>query len=102
MTLGFMGETMSISSHSSRKPVLGLRPNPARFTLLVKANVFAGAMIGMERSILPASAEQAFMRAAQTAYLSFIVVPGVSKAITNRRIPCQFIVSPVCRRSFAC
>ncbi len=102
MTLGFMGETMSISSHSSRKPVLGLRPNPAQITLLPMVNAFAGAIVGMERSILPASAEQAFKRTAQAVFLSFIVVPGVSEAITNRRIPCQFIASRVCRRSFAC
>ena len=78
---------MSTSSHSDRKPVLGLRPNLARFPLLLMVNAFAGAMVGMERSILPASTEQAFKRAAQAAFLSFIVAPGVSEAITNRRIP---------------
>ncbi len=40
-------------------------------------------MIGMERSILPAIAEQDFQLAARTAILSFIVVFGLSKAITN-------------------
>jgi MFS family permease len=40
-------------------------------------------MIGMERSILPAIAEQDFLLAARTAVLSFIVVFGVTKALTN-------------------
>ncbi len=65
------------------KPVLGIRANLAQFTLLVIVNAFVGAMVGMERSILPAIAEQEFMLAARTAILSFIVVFGISKAITN-------------------
>jgi len=62
---------------------LGLRNNLSQFSLLVIVNAFVGAMVGMERSILPAIAEQEFMLLARTAILSFIVVFGVSKAITN-------------------
>jgi MFS family permease len=62
---------------------LGLRENAAQFTLLVVINAFVGAMVGMERSILPPLAEQEFHLVARTAVLSFIVVFGVSKAITN-------------------
>jgi MFS family permease len=62
---------------------LGLRENVAQFTLLVIVNAFVGAMVGMERSILPAIAEQDFHLVARTAVLSFIVVFGVTKAITN-------------------
>jgi MFS family permease len=62
---------------------LGLRENAAQFTLLVVINAFVGAMIGMERSILPPLAEQEFHLVARTAVLSFIIVFGVSKAITN-------------------
>jgi MFS family permease len=62
---------------------LGLRENAAQFTLLVIVNAFVGAMVGLERSILPAIAEQEFQLAARTAILSFIVVFGVTKAITN-------------------
>lgn len=65
------------------KPELGLRANIVQFTLLVVVNAFVGAMVGMERSILPAIAEQEFSLAAKTAILSFIVVFGISKAITN-------------------
>ena len=32
---------------------LGLGPNLAQFTLLIVVNAFVGAMVGMERSILP-------------------------------------------------
>ena len=62
---------------------LGLWENLAQFTLLVIVNAFVGAMVGMERSILPAIAEQEFHLAARTAVLSFIVVFGVTKALTN-------------------
>ena len=62
---------------------LGLRENWAQFSLLVLVNAFVGAMVGMERSILPAIAEDEFQLAARTAILSFIVVFGVTKALTN-------------------
>jgi MFS family permease len=62
---------------------LGLRANLAQFSLLVVVNAFVGAMVGLERSILPAMAEHDFHLAARAAVLSFIVVFGVSKALTN-------------------
>jgi MFS family permease len=62
---------------------LGLRENLAQFVLLIVVNAFVGAMVGLERSILPAIAEQEFHLAARTAVLSFIVVFGVAKALTN-------------------
>ena len=62
---------------------LGLRENLGQFSLLVVVNAFVGAMIGIERSILPAIAEQEFQLAARTAVLSFIVVFGVTKALSN-------------------
>jgi MFS family permease len=62
---------------------LGLRENLGQFSLLVLVNAFVGAMIGMERSILPALAEQEFGLVARTAILSFILVFGVTKALTN-------------------
>ena len=62
---------------------LGLRENLGQFALLVVVNAFVGAMVGMERSILPAIAEQEFRIAARTAILSFILVFGISKALTN-------------------
>ena len=62
---------------------LGLRENLGQFSLLVLVNGFVGAMVGLERSILPAIAEQEFHIAARVAILSFIVVFGISKALTN-------------------
>ena len=62
---------------------LGLRENWAQFSLLVVVNAFVGAMVGMERSILPAIAEEEFELVARTAILSFIVVFGLTKAVTN-------------------
>ncbi len=62
---------------------LGIRENLGQFSLLVVVNAFVGAMVGMERTILPPIAEQEFHLAAKTAVLSFIVVFGVTKALTN-------------------
>jgi MFS family permease len=62
---------------------LGLRENVGQFGLLVVVNAFVGAMVGMERSILPAIADQEFQLVARTAILSFIAVFGVTKALTN-------------------
>jgi MFS family permease len=64
-------------------PRLGLRENLGQFSLLVLVNAFVGAMIGMERSLLPSIAEQEFHLAARAAVLSFIVVFGTTKALTN-------------------
>ncbi|HLF46872.1 MAG TPA: MFS transporter [Chitinophagaceae bacterium] len=62
---------------------LGLKENWRQFTLLVIINAFVGGMIGLERSILPRIAEVEFHIAAKTAILSFIIVFGIVKALTN-------------------
>jgi MFS family permease len=63
--------------------ILGLRSNWKQFALLVIVNAFVGGMIGMERTVIPQFAEQSFGITSNMAILSFIVVFGVSKAITN-------------------
>lgn len=62
---------------------LGLKENWKQFTLLVIINAFVGGMVGLERSILPQIAEAEFHIAAKTAVLSFIIVFGITKALTN-------------------
>lgn len=62
---------------------LGLKENWQQFSLLVLVNAFVGGMVGQERSILPQLAEQEFHLAAKTAILSFIIVFGITKALTN-------------------
>ncbi len=62
---------------------LGLKENWKQFTLLVIINAFVGGMVGLERSILPRIAEVEFHIAAKTAILSFIIVFGIVKAVTN-------------------
>lgn len=66
-----------------KQPILGLKANWKQFSLLVVVNAFVGAMVGLERSILPAIAEQEFHLAAKSAILSFIIVFGLTKAATN-------------------
>jgi len=67
----------------TRSIQLGIRQNLAQFSLLVLVNAFVGGMVGLERSILPAIAEREFHLIARAAILSFIVVFGVVKAVTN-------------------
>lgn len=72
-----------IGSEATTQIRLGLKDNWQQFGLLVLVNAFVGAMVGMERSILPALAEQEFHLVAKSAVLAFIVVFGVAKALTN-------------------
>jgi MFS family permease len=68
---------------AARSVRLGLRENIGQFTLLIIVNAFVGAMVGMERTILPSIAEQEFHLTGRTAMLSFIAVFGAAKALTN-------------------
>lgn len=62
---------------------LGLRANWRQFWLLVLVNAFVGAMVGMERTVLPLLARAEFGLASKTAVVSFIATFGVVKALTN-------------------
>ena len=62
---------------------LGLRANWRQFSLLVLINGFVGAMVGLERTVLPLLASEAFGLASSTAALSFLVSFGLVKAATN-------------------
>lgn len=64
-------------------PRLGLRENLPQLALLVGINALVGAVIGMERGVLPAIAQEELGLGAKVGMLSFIVVFGLSKAITN-------------------
>lgn len=62
---------------------LGLKENLKQFSVLVVVNAFVGGMVGLERSILPEIAGKEFGLVVKTAILSFIIVFGITKAITN-------------------
>jgi len=62
---------------------LGLRANAAQFGLLVAVNALVGAMLGLERSMLPLVGEQSFRLSSKSAILSYIVAFGAAKALTN-------------------
>src|SRR5882724_4031166 len=62
---------------------LGLRANAAQFSLLVGLNALVGAMVGLERSVLPLVGQRDFGLASKAAILSFIVAFGAAKALTN-------------------
>ena len=62
---------------------LGLGANWQQFSLLVLINGFVGAMVGLERTVLPLLAEEEFGLASSTVVLSFLVSFGLVKAATN-------------------
>ncbi len=62
---------------------LGLRANWSQFLLLVVVNAFVGAMVGLERTVVPLLAEEEFGLASRTAILAFILTFGLVKALAN-------------------
>jgi MFS family permease len=76
---------MAPPARNARQPdvTLGLRANLRQFWLLVLVNAFVGAMVGLERTVLPLIAEQEFGLASRKAALSFIVAFGLVKAASN-------------------
>lgn len=68
---------------SSNVVVFGLKQNRCQFTLLVLVNALIGALLGLERTRIPAWADLYFGVHQHTILLSFIAVFGLFKAITN-------------------
>ena len=69
---------------SATSPVkLGLLANWQQFSLLVLVNAFVGAMVGLERSVVPLIAEADFGLISKSLTLSFIVSFGIVKALAN-------------------
>jgi MFS family permease len=62
---------------------LGLRANAAQFSLLVGLNALVGAMVGLERSVLPLVGKHDFHLASYAAVLGFVVAFGAAKALAN-------------------
>jgi MFS family permease len=62
---------------------LGLRANAGQFALLVALNALVGAMVGLERSVLPLVGKQDFGLRSTSAILAFVVAFGAAKAATN-------------------
>jgi MFS family permease len=62
---------------------LGLRENAGQFALLVALNGLVGAMVGVERSVLPLIGKEEFGLRSTSAVLAFVVAFGAAKAFTN-------------------
>ncbi len=62
---------------------LGLRENWRQFSLLILINAFVGGMVGLERTVVPLIGSEVFRIASTTLVVSFIVMFGVVKAISN-------------------
>lgn len=63
--------------------VLGLRANWRQFGLLVLVNAFVGAMLGLERTVVPLIASEEFGLTSVSVSLSFIISFGIIKALAN-------------------
>ena len=61
----------------------GLNKNKYQFALLVLVNAFVGAMVGLERSIMPGFGMLEFGLSANAALMSFIIAFGISKSLSN-------------------
>ncbi|MFC0522980.1 MFS transporter [Pontibacillus salicampi] len=70
-------------NHCDTSAQIGIKENVITFSLLLIINVFVGAMVGLERTILPILGEEKFGLVSTSAALSFIVSFGFSKAIVN-------------------
>ena len=62
---------------------LGLRANAAQFSLLVGLNALVGALVGLERSVLPLVGRRDFDLDSSAAVLAFVVGFGAAKALAN-------------------
>jgi MFS family permease len=79
-----MSSRRRASPHAERPPPeLGLRENASQFALLVLVNAFVGAVVGVERSVLPLLAEEKFAIASATVALTFLAGFGLAKAVMN-------------------
>ncbi|HWO89829.1 MAG TPA: MFS transporter, partial [Gemmatimonadales bacterium] len=68
---------------SASPPSLGFTASWRQFALLVAVNAFVGAMVGLERTVLPLIAERELGLATRSAALSFLIGFGVAKALAN-------------------
>ena len=62
---------------------LGVRENASQVSLLLLVVVFLGAVVGVERSVLPLLAASEFGIVSATATISFLVAFGFAKAVAN-------------------
>jgi MFS family permease len=61
----------------------GIRPNLRQLGLLVAINGFVGAMVGLERSVFPALAQERFGLDSMSAVAAFLVTFGAAKVLAN-------------------
>lgn len=77
-------------------PALGIRANGAQFALLVSVNLFVGAMVGVERSVLPLVASDELAAAAWGGAM-LVAIFGAAKACAN--LATQTLVGRLGRRN---
>jgi MFS family permease len=68
---------------ASQPLTLGLLANWRQFTLLIIVNAFVGAMLGLERTVVPLIAANEFELTSVSVTLTFIISFGIVKALAN-------------------
>lgn len=68
---------------NSQSIQLGLLANWRQFALLVMVNAFVGAMLGLERTVVPLIAAEEFALTSVSVTLTFIISFGIVKALAN-------------------
>jgi MFS family permease len=74
---------LTIGLEKSKTIQQGLKENRNQFILLVIANAFVGAMVGLERTVMPDYAAERFHLQSTTVLLTFIAAFGFTKAVFN-------------------
>lgn len=77
------GRAPTRGSDNGLIPIQGLRENLGRFATLLLQVFFVGAMVGVERTVLPILAIERFGLVSKTAVLTFILAFGLAKAPGN-------------------
>jgi len=68
---------------ASQSPEALTRGNRRSLLLLMTINAFVGAMVGLERTLLPLIAEKEFHLKSRSVILGFLIGFGITKAVTN-------------------
>ena len=75
--------TGSLEDEPLSKTRLGVRENGSQIAMILLTVVFIGAVVGVERSVLPLLAKSEFGLTSATVSISFLAAFGLTKALAN-------------------
>ncbi len=80
---GGINRQTKIQDMTTQRAKAGMKENAGQFWLLMLITAFVGAMVGLERAVIPKFAETVFGMNGHAAILSFIVAFGLAKSVAN-------------------